>query len=231
MRRGVQLAKEKKPLGILFLGGNREHFLTDFHQIDIPCVLVTNNASGLPFDNLSSVTADDILAAHMAVSRLAEAGHRNIAVIGGNRSYSEITRLRYQGCMQAFQEHDIAFSEESYETARFTYEDGYRAARVLLERNPRLTALFAMSDVMAIGAVRYLKDAGIRVPEQISVIGFDGLEIGDYMVPRMTTIAQDVRELARQSLELLHRQIASGTGASYETVPVKLLWKESTAEI
>jgi len=88
-----------------------------------------------------------------------------------------------------------------------------------------------MSDVMAIGAVRYLKDAGIRVPEEVSVMGFDGLEIGDYMIPRMTTIAQNVSELARQGLELLQRQIESGAGASYETVPVQLLWKESTIEI
>jgi len=62
-------------------------------------------------------------------------------------------------------------------------------------------------------------------------MGFDGLEIGDYMIPRMTTIAQNVSELARQSLELLQRQIESGAGASYETVPVQLLWKESTIEI
>lgn len=231
VRRGLQLAKEKKPLGILFLGGNREHFLADFHQIDIPCVLVTNSASGLPFDNLSSVTADDTLAGYMAADRLAEAGHKQIAVIGGNRSYSEIARLRYQGCLEAFRKHNIAFTEENYETARFTYDDGYRAAQVLLARNPGLTALFAMSDVMAIGAVRYLKDAGVRIPEDVSVIGFDGLEIGDYMIPRMSTIAQDVSELARQSLELLWRQIETGTGATYETVPVTLLWKESTAEI
>ena len=232
VRRGVQLAKEKKPLGILFLGGNREHFLADFHQIDIPCVLVTNDAAGLPFPNLSSVTADDTLAAKMAVERLIRAGHTNIAVIGGHRSYSETARLRYQGCLEAFREHGLTFTDErNYETARFTYEEGYRAARALRTRNPDLTALFAMSDVMAIGAMRYLKDAGVRVPEEVSVMGFDGLEIGDYMIPRMTTIAQNVNALAEQSLILLRKQIEDGAGASYETVPVQLLWKESTIEI
>ena len=232
VRRAVQLVREKKPLGILFLGGNREHFLADFHQIDLPCVLVTSDASGLPFSNLSSVTADDIQAANMAVSCLARMGHRNIAVIGGHRSYSDMSRLRYQGCVDAFREHGMAFSDErNYETARFTYADGYRAAQALLTRNPELTALFAMSDVMAIGAIRGLKDAGRRVPEDVSVIGFDGLAIGEFTLPRLATVAQDVDALAEQSLTLLNRHIRSGGTACHETVPVTLLWRESAIEI
>lgn len=230
--RGVQMVREKKPLGILFLGGNREHFQADFHQIDLPCVLVTNNAEGLPFPNLSSVTVDDTQAAHMAVGRLAEMGHKNIAVIGGHRSYSETTRLRYQGCLDAFREHGLAFSEqENYETARFTYEEGYRAAQALLKRNPDVTALFAMSDVMAIGAIRGLKDAGYRVPEDVSVVGFDGLDIGEYTIPRLATVWQDVDALAVRSIQLLSHNIEDGTRACYETVPVQLLWKESAIEI
>lgn len=230
--RGVRLCREKKPLGILFLGGNREHFLADFHHIDIPCVLVTNDATDLPFPNLSSVTADDTQAAKMAVSHLARLGHKNIVVVGGHRGYSETTRLRYQGCLEAFREWNLAFAEEKhYETARFTYDDGYRAAQALLSRNPEFTALFAMSDVMAIGAIRGLKDAGRRIPEDVSVMGFDGLIIGEYMLPRLATISQNVDMLAEKSIRLLLRQIEEGAAASYETVPVQLLCKESAIEI
>lgn len=232
VRRGVQLVREKKPLGILFLGGNREHFLADFHEIDLPCVLVTNDAAGLHFPNLSSVTADDTQAAHMAVSHLAAMGHRNIVVVGGYRSYSETTRLRYQGCLDAFCENGLNFTEDkNYETARFTYQDGYRAAQALLTRNPDFTALFAMSDVMAIGAIRGLKDAGRRVPEDVSVIGFDGLAIGEYTIPRLATVWQDVDTLAARSIQLLSRSIEDGAGACYETVPVQLLRRESAIEI
>ena len=231
VRRAVQLVREKKPLGIVFLGGNREHFLEDFHQIDLPCVLVTSDASGLPFSNLSSVTVDDTQAANMAVTHLAGMGHRNIAVIGGHRSYSEMSRLRYQGCVEAFRHQGLAFSDEdNYETARFTFADGYRAAQALLARNPGLTALFAMSDVMAIGAIRGLKDGGRQVPEDVSVIGFDGLAIGEYTVPRLATVAQDVQALAERSLALLNRHIQDGGSACYETVPVTLLLRESAKE-
>ena len=229
VRRAVQLCLEKKPLGILFLGGNREHFLADFQHIGVPCVLVTNSAAELPFPNLSSVSSDDVLAARMAIDHLAALGHRKIVVLGGSREYSDTTRLRYRGCLEAFQAHGIEFWEErDYETARFSYEDGYRAAKALLARNPDFTAMFAMSDVMAIGAIRALKDAGRRIPEDVSVVGFDGLELGEYMTPRLTTIDQSARELASRSLELLSNNIEDGTAARHETIPVTLREKEST---
>lgn len=229
VRRAVQLCLEKKPLGILFLGGNQAHFQADFHQINVPCVLVTNSASDLPLPNLSSVSSDDVLAARMAIDHLAELGHENFAIIGGHRDHSDTTRLRYQGCMEAFRQRGIAFCEQrDYETARFSYQDGYRAAKALLARNPDFTALFAMSDVMAIGAIRALEDAGRQVPQQVSVVGFDGLIIGEYMTPRLTTISQSVEELADQSLKLLSRSIEDGTAARHVTIPVHLQQREST---
>ena len=231
VRRALRLCREKKPQGILFLGGNEDHFQESFHQIHVPCVLVTSSAAHLSFDNLSSVTSDDTLAAAMAIEGLLELGHRNVAVIGGHRTYSDITRLRYQGCVQAFLEKGISFREEQYETARFTFVEGYRAARALLQRNPELTALFAMSDVMALGAIRALADAGKRVPEDISVIGFDGLQIGEYTLPRLSTVAQAVEQLAERSMDLLLRSIEEGASAVHEVVPVRLLLRESVREM
>ena len=231
VRRALRLCREKKPQGILFLGGNEDHFQESFHQIHVPCVLVTSSAAHLSFDNLSSVTSDDTLAAAMAIEGLLELGHRNVAVIGGHRTYSDITRLRYQGCVQAFLEKGISFREEQYETARFTFVEGYRAARALLQRNPELTALFAMSDVMALGAIRALADAGKQVPEDISVIGFDGLQIGEYTLPRLSTVAQAVEQLAERSMDLLLRSIEEGASAVHEVVPVRLLLRESVREM
>lgn len=167
----------------------------------------------------------------MAIRGLLELGHRQIAVIGGHREYSDITRLRYQGCVRAFREYGLSFEESRYETARFTFEEGYRAAQELLERNPGITALFAMSDVMALGAIRALRDADKQVPEDISVIGFDGLPLGSYTVPRLSTVAQSVELLTERSMHLLRSSIEQGTQAAHETVPVDLLLKESVREV
>lgn len=227
VRRALQLCREKKPQGILFLGGAQEHFQESFHQIHVPCVLVTSSAANLPFSNLSSVTSDDILAAAMAIDSLLELGHENVVVIGGHQSYGGIVRLRYQGCVQSFQKREVPFREEQYEAARFTFEGGYGAAKALLKRNPDFTALFAMSDVMALGAIRALADAGKRVPEDVSVIGFDGLQLGEYTLPRLSTIGQSVEQLAEQSIWLLLQGIEKGAEARHEVVPVRLLLRES----
>ena len=90
VRRALQLCLEKKPRGILFLGGNRENFVADFDKIRVPCVLVTNNAAEFPFPNLSSVSSDDKLAGRIAIEHLISLGHRKIAIIAGNHTHFKI---------------------------------------------------------------------------------------------------------------------------------------------
>ena len=101
----------------------------------------------------------------------------------------------------------------------------------LLRRNPQMTAVFAMSDVMAIGAIRALNDAGKQVPEDVSVMGFDGLVIGGFIQPRLSTIRQDVQAMAEYALELLRRSIEDGADAAHETIPVTLMDRESTRKL
>ena len=232
VRRAVQLCREKKPLGVLFLGGTYQNFLSDFGEIDTPCVLITNDGSGLPFDNLSSVTSDDRQAACQVIDRLIRLGHRQIAVIGGDRETSDISRLRFSGCRDAFGRHNIRFeSRKGYETARFSFADGYRAAKELMRRNPDATAIFAMSDVMAIGAIRALWDMGLRVPEDVSVVGFDGLSMGGYTVPKLASVTQDVEALALHSIKILRENIEGNGTVRHEILPVSLSWNESAKPI
>ena len=226
--RSLQLCLEKKPRGILFLGGNRQNFLADFGKIGVPCVLVTDDASGMPFGNLSSVTSDDRLAAKLAVDALAERGHRQFAVIGGVRETSDTTSLRYRGCLDAFAAHGIDFdSEDDYEDVRYSFQGGYQGACNLLDRGRKFTALFAMSDVMALGAIRALNDRGIRVPEDVSVMGFDGLQFGEYLSPRLSTVRQNAQQLASRSIEILLEQIDGPKEPCYETIDVVIEPRES----
>ena len=232
VRRALQLCLEKKPLGILFLGGNRENFLADFDKIRVPSVLVTNDASDLPFPNLSSVSLDNTASARMAVEHLVSLGHRKIALVGGPREHSDTTAQRYQGCLEAFQAHNITFDPElDYETVRFSFAGGYQGAKNLLDRGRDFTAIFAMSDVMAIGAIRALRDAGKQVPEDVSVVGFDGLPIGAYTIPKLTTVTQPVQELAERSIRLLQETIEGNRTAVHETVTVALERRESAKAI
>lgn len=230
--RAIHLCREKKPLGILFLGGNSQNFLKDFDKIDIPCVLVSNDASGLPFANLSSVCTDDRQAARCAMDSLIALGHRKFAIVGGDRQVSDTSRLRYEGCLQSFHNHGIEYDEElDYQGVRFSYQDGYNATQQLISNGRPFTALFAVADVMAIGAIRALHNNGLRVPEDVSVMGFDGLPLGSFLVPQLTTVTQSVQLMALRSVEILIERIQHGGDACHESVPYTIYQRESTRRI
>ncbi len=232
VRRGSQLCREKKPQGILFLGGNTRNFRKDFENIDIPCVMVTGDASSLQYSNLSSVSTDDTEAARSAIESLIELGHRNIAVIGGDRIVSDTSRKRFEGCMRAFADHGIEFDpQRDYQGVRYSYQDGYKATKALIEKGSQFTAIFACADVMAIGAIRALRERGLRVPEDVSVMGVDGLPLGDFLVPQLATVEQSVETIAGRSVKILLDGIESGTCAKHETVPFVLQCRESVRQL
>lgn len=224
--------RERNPLGFLFLGGNLLYFREQFGEIGVPGVLVTNQGKDLPFPNLSSVATDDVAAARCAIDYLISQGHTKIGIIGGDRKLSHTSCQRYQGCRESFQEHGIVFDEEKYYSkARFSYESGYRAMERLLDSAEDITAIFAMGDVMAIGAIRALRDRGYDVPGDISVMGFDGITLSEYYNPKLTTIQQQYRTLASRSVEILMNYIELNRGAVHEIVPFNLAHGESVKNI
>lgn len=230
--RAVHLCREKKPLGILFLGGNSRNFQNDFDKIDIPCVLVSNDASGLNFSNLSSVCTDDRQAARCAMDSLIAMGHRKFVIVGGDRNVSDTSRLRYEGCLQSFRKHGIEYDEElDYQGVRFSCQDGYNATQKLIADGRSFTALFAIADVMAIGAIRALHNNGLRVPRDVSVMGFDGLPLGSFLVPQLSTVHQSAKLMAQRGVEILIDSIENGGKACHEAVPFALQQRESTRRI
>jgi len=230
VEQAMQVCLDRQPLGILFLGSNLEFFRTLFHKVEIPCVLVTNSAKTIDASNLSSVSVNDEEAAKTAIEHLIQYGHRNIGVIGGDLEKSHIARVRMRGCEQAFRENGIAFDRTNqYEIASFTVETGYHSMKALLDKNPNITAVFAMADVIAIGALRAIRERGLHVPNDISVIGFDGIEMGQYTVPKLTTVKQPDELIAIRSVEVLLACIG-GEQAMHEQVPFLLMPEESTGE-
>jgi len=227
-----QLCRERRPLGILFLGGDLELFAAGFSPISIPCVLLTNSARDLGFDNLSSFTTDDEEAAKQVVALLAGQGHRRIGLLGGNISCSQISYRRLTGCRDACAQLGLPFDvDRQCEPCRYSMPEAYAATQKLLERCPDLTAIFAVSDVMALGAIRALRDLGKRVPDDISVVGYDGIVIGQYSLPRLTTVRQDAQQLAQRGVDALLRSIQRKSPPVHELVPFRLIAGESVARI
>ena len=174
------------------------------------------------------MTTNDRQASASAIESMVALGHRKFAVVGGDREHSDTSRLRYEGCLESFRAHQIEFDERlDYQGVRYSYQGGYQATQTLLKTGRQFTALFAAADVMAIGAIRALKDAGLRVPEDVSVMGFDGLSLGAYLVPQLSTVSQSVEHLARRSVEILIDAIENGASPKKETVPFVLHQRES----
>jgi LacI family transcriptional regulator len=232
VRRARTLIQEKRALGVIFLGGNRENFRADFERLGIPGVVITNSTEELHIPNLSSVCIDDRKAAAQAVETLIALGHKRIAVVGGHRTYSDTSAARWQGVLDAMSAHGLAIDpEQDYATVYFSPDGGCIGATELLRRGRPFTALFTIADVIAIGAIRALQDHGLRVPEDVSVMGFDGLPLGNYMVPRLSTVNQSVDLMARRSVEILLDAIEKGHPAYHDTVPYSIAQKESTLEV
>lgn len=228
--RALQLIIECRPKGIVFLGGSIAHFQEDFSKIAVPCVLLTNDASELGFDNLSSVCIDDVRGAASAVKYLIDLGHRKIGIIGGDIKLSSTSALRHEGCLKAFTEADVPFDEEkSYMVCRYSYASAYKQTKKLLARCPETTAIFAFSDVMAIGTIRGVLDCGLRVPEDISVVGYDRIDLSRYSNPKLSTIEQNWKQIASRGTEILIERIQKETAAVHETIPFSLVKEESAS--
>ena len=228
----MRLCKERKPLGVLFLGGNPQYFEAEFAQVTVPSVLVTNRGDMLGFDNLASIATDDEAAAEEAVNYLLCQGHRNIGIIGGDRHVSRTAKQRFMGCVRSFEKHGLEFDAENYyEQGRFSFESSYTATKRLLEKNLPLSAVFAMSDTMAVGAIRAICDAGKRVPDDISVMGFDGITLAEFYNPKIATIRQGYKEIAERSTKVLLDMIDRGESASHEIIPFQLVEGESVKRI
>ncbi len=232
MEQAIQLCRERQPQGIFFLGSNRDYFRNHFAELTVPCVLVTNSAAGWGFGNLSSVSTDDAAAAAAAIDHLIMLGHYHIGILGGQMERSQAAQTRYKGCVRSFAEHGRDFyPNRQYEPARFSVEAGYQAMGRLLNKMPELTAVFVMSDVMAIGAIRAIQDRGLKVPNDVSVLGFDGIELGSYLVPQLATIRQDEEKIARRSVEILLSMIENEDSAVHEFVPFKVVSGESAVSM
>lgn len=204
---GAVLEREKKLRGLIFLGGRFDYTTEELRTINVPfvCCTYTNSFGTLDETAYASVSIDDQQTAFDAVTYLIHQGHREIAALVPSCCDRSISELRYNGYRAALFSADIPFDKELVvETGGcFEMEDAYKGTLELLNRSKSFTALFTLSDTMAMAAMKAFWDRGIRVPEDISVIAIDGLTMSQYYTPVLTTMVQPGEELATESVKIL----------------------------
>ncbi len=211
----IDLLKEKKLRGFIFLGGLTNHSPEKLREIGIPFVLSTISTETDSMD-FSSVSVDDTRESYKIIDYLIKKGHRRIAFMGAREKDTSISALRLEGYKKALSDNGIKFDpdlvwySEDIEDI-YSMKNGYKMMSDKLngKEKPDFTAIFAIADTMAIGAIRALNDAGFSVPNDVSVAGFDGIEMGSFMIPSLTTIAQPFEQMAHQTVDILFSEIES----------------------
>lgn len=208
----IELEKEKKLKGIIFLGGYFNHPKEKLDAINVPFIISTVNMSEEYRGNYSSIAVDDVKESYKIVNYLCSIGHKKVLLISADSEDESIGKLRREGYKKALKDNNIEPDENliipmSKDADSYSMQAGYLTMKEALERRLDFTAVYAISDVLAIGACRALLDAGKKIPEDVSVAGFDGIDNAKYYSPRITTIRQPFEEMAKASIDLLFEYI------------------------
>ncbi len=188
---------------------------------------IVNACECVDIDFCPRVRIDNVAAGRAMTEHLLMLGHRRIGVVAGPLT-SPLTRDRLAGHRQALQAAGVTYDAKLTGFGDFSPRGGFEAAQALAKSGP--TALFCFSDEMAIGAVRALRLAGARVPQDVSVAGFDDIDLARFAEPPLTTIAQPMEDLGRTAMAVL-LEILSGRqpGAETRVLPTSLVVRASTA--
>ena len=182
--------------------------------------------------DISHVSIDNFAAAAQVVRYLHSLGHKKIGFVGSVNQFisSEDRRRGYEAELEKLglpiRKEYMAYADRDY-----SFQSGISAARQLLDRPDRPTAVFCISDVLAMGAIRAAGGLGIRVPEELSVVGFDDVEYATMMNPMLTTVSQPLYPLGKTSARMLIDQIESGEGKGKIFLEHKLVIRDSTAQL
>ncbi len=229
----LNILREKQVDGILFMGGriNLSRCSTELAEevqeaaSRTPLVLINGN---LPGSSLHRVYIDETMGAEMATRHLIALGHREIAFIGGHDNMST-TAQKVRAFKKVMREHGLDTPREWVLNEDFSIESGQLLMKRLLEGARKPTAVFCVNDFTAVGAVKTATRAGYRVPEDISIIGFDDIPLATAINPELTTVSQKMETLGRISVQVLHKLIGKEKVKKQTVIEPELIVRESTS--
>ena len=202
-----------KPDGVVYVGGHCRllRVLSEYKDMNLVVAYAIAKDESIP-----SVIIDDEKGGYDVTNYLFSMGHTRIGVIGGVDENLH-TKKRLAGYQRALFEHGVLYNPDMVAYGNWTRETGYAAAGVVLKNNP--TALFCMNDYMAAGAYDYCHEHNIRIPEDISIAGYDNVELSDYLIPKLTTCQIQAGDIGKQCAKelLIKLENAAASGDSPQT--------------
>jgi DNA-binding LacI/PurR family transcriptional regulator len=224
--------------GMLLVGSAEAETVCMLQRTGIPLVLVDLCFPGIPVD---SVIADNQEGMYQAMHHLFTLGHKRIAYIGGPVTFTRASlprtastiyslKSRLEGYFQALLEQDIPIDYNLVETGDLSLEGGYSSCEKLLQRNIPLTAIVCANDETAIGAMKAIQEKGLRVPDDISIIGFDDIESARHVTPELTTIRVNKESMGAAAVRtLITRSMNPDMAITTTIIRVELIERGSTS--
>ena len=230
----ARMERDKRLLGVIFLGGRLDYTKEQVSAINVPFVCCTfNNQYGtLDKSDYSSVCIDDNQAAYEAVEYLYKEGHRRIAVLLSGPDDGSVSQVRFAGYVRALNDFGIQIDDEliipidSYNIA-----DAYEGMKAWLKQNKDFSAVFAISDNMAMGAMKALREAKKSIPKDVAVIAIDGIEASEYMNPVLSTLCQPMEKMGEEAVKLVVDIINGKKNHKHILLPTTLREGESLREV
>jgi len=223
--------------GALLVGQAEADTVQAIQATKVPVVLVDHYLPDLE-QPVDTILPDNLQGAKLAMDYLFSMGHRRIAFIGGptestvRPAYHKIhsVQQRWIGYRVALLDRDLPIDYSLVESGNLTKEGGYQACKRLLERKADFSAIFCVDDITAIGAMKALHEAGLRIPEGVSIIGFDGIDLGQHITPSLTTINSNSAALGAVALKtLIARAANSDAPAVTIMLGVELVKRDSVS--
>lgn len=203
---------------------DRHHYLPKGHPVVFAGARPRKEAA-------DSVALDDVSVALASTNHLLDLGHRHIGMVTGPGG-EDCTQDRTQGFLQALEQAGLDFEAAPIVEGNWLPDSGYRAFKQFFVLDQRPTAIFAQNDNMAVGVLRAARDAGLLVPDQLSVIGVDDIPMAAYFAPPLTTIRQDFSAIGRQAARLLVRAVNEPEAAKeHLLLPGQMIIRRSTAAL
>lgn len=225
----LTLAKQRNLDGIIVIGMYPDEFYHEMKKTQIPIVLIDSYCNDHYYHN---IRIDDAYGSYLAARHLLEKGHRDIAFFAGQMKENGVMKKRLLGYQQALDEFHVEFRDEYVFEGQIDYQSGVELAGKLTEIAPGVTAIVAAADILAIGAVKGLYEAGKTVPGDYSVVGFDDLEISQYLTPGLTTVKQQISLKGQKAVDLLLKHIENPSLPKQEEIlPLELVERGSVKKI
>lgn len=226
----IELMEHKQVDGFIISSTYKnKDILKNLIKRNVPLVLLTQDDPEL---NVSKISIDDFKGGYEATAHLLQLGHRNIAIIAEKLSFSSDKRLA--GYLSALNTYNVAHNDAFIIRINPSIENGMQALEQLftLEKAERPTAIFACNEQLAIGVMLAAREKNINIPHELSLVGFDDTILATTTVPRLTTIAQPIKEMGMKTVDLLIEEITTGIRKQERILyNPKLIVRESTAPL